>query len=941
MMESKDRRENASPTDRLLDIARRMLEDMHADERAIQAVALNAALDRDLGLDSLARVELFARIEHELGLTLPETILQGAGTLRDIAEALDGSLRKPPERRHERRTTTTGTMPPSGLATLDRVLQWHIEHDEHFVQLEVLSDGSSDPLTYRELWESALRVAAGLQQEGIGKGDRVALMLPTGREYFISFLGSMLAGGIPVPLYPPARPNQIEEHVRRHRGILDNASPALLISTPELRRLAGILRLHTPSVRRIASPTELLACDTALTSVTLRPSDPLFFQYTSGSTGQPKGVVLTHANVLSNIEALGSALEVSVDDVFVSWLPLYHDMGLIGAWLGPLYFGIALKVMSPLTFLAHPVRWVAAIDRYRGTLSAAPNFAYEMCIARIPDEQIATLDLSSWRCALNGAEAVSADTLKRFHRRFAACGLRPAALMPVYGLAENSVGLTIPPLGREPLIDSIDRDTFSRTGRAVPVPENDPLALHFVACGRPIPGHEVRIVDDTGRELPERCEGRLVFRGPSATAGYFRNPQATAALFREGWLDSGDRAYMVHGEIYPTGRIKDIVIRAGRNLHPEEIETVVGAVPGVRKGCVAVFGCRDANSATERVVVLAETNLQTLEQRTALKKQILQTLVRELGEPVDEVVLCDPHTVLKTSSGKIRRSATRELYERGLHSAPRPRAPWLQGLRLVLGAAPRAVGRAAERTLAFCYAVYFWALFAMLGILSFLLVLLPFTPQVRWAVVHYSARTFLAGAGIRVRTSGTPPPAAKMPCIYVANHASYLDAVLLTAVLPSPCSFVAKVELARVPVLSFFLRRLGTLFVARNVTRASVEDAERVVEAVAAGHSPLFFPEGTFTRAPGLLPFRLGAFVAAASARAPLIPIAIRGARSLLRDTEWIPSRVPIDIAIGTELHAAERTPFLSAVALRDAARAWILERCGEAPRTAQTEGRR
>ena len=923
----------STAADRLLDIARRMLEDLHADDRAIRAVSLDASLDHDLGLDSLARVELLARIEHELGASLPETTLQTANTLGDIAAALGAPAHLPSSRPREQRRTTTGTIPPRGIATLDSVLRWHVEHDEQFVQLEILNDRGSETFTYRELWDNAQRIAAGLQQEGVTKGDRIALMLPTCREYFFAFLGSVLAGGVPVPLYPPTRPNQIEEHVRRHRGILDNAAPALLISTPELHRLAAILQLHTSSVRHIATPDELLACNAAPIPVTLERDDPLFLQYTSGSTGQPKGVVLTHANVLSNIEALGSVLEVSNGDVFVSWLPLYHDMGLIGAWLGPLYFGVALKVMSPLAFLARPIRWLEAIDRYRGTLSAAPNFAYEMCITRIPDELIANLDLSSWRAALNGAEAVSADTLKRFRRRFAACGLRPTALMPVYGLAENSVGLTIPPLGREPLIDSIDRDTFARTGRAVPVPEDDPRALRFVACGRPIPGHEVRIVDEAGHELPERHEGRLEFRGPSATTGYFRNPGATSTLIHDGWLDSGDRAYIVNGEIYPTGRIKDIVIRAGRHLHPEEIEAIVGAIPGVRKGCVAVFGSRDASTGTERVVVLAETNAHDAEQRAALKQQILHTIVRELGEPVDEIVLCEPHTVLKTSSGKIRRSATRELYEAGLHRVPRPRAPWLQALTLALGAAPQALRRAVRRVAGFLYAIYFWAMLALLGVVAFLLVLLPFTLRARWAIVHHFARAFFTITGVRVHTSGAMPSAAETPCIFVANHASYLDAILLAATLPFPCSFVAKAELGSVPVLSLFMRRLDTLFVERYATGASVEDAERVVQAVAAGRSLMFFPEGTFTRAPGLLPFRLGAFVAAATARAPLIPIAIRGARSLLRDTEWIPKRVPIDIAIGTELHAAERTPFLTAVALRDAARKWISERCGEAPR--------
>jgi acyl-CoA synthetase (AMP-forming)/AMP-acid ligase II len=262
---------------------------------------------------------------------------------------------------------------------------------------------------------------------------------------------------------------------------------------------------------------------------------------------------------------MGQATAVSEADTFVSWLPLYHDMGLIGAWLGSLYFAVPLVSMAPQVFLARPSRWLRAIHTHRGTISAGPNFAYELCLTKVRDAELEGLDLSSWRLAFNGAEPVSPATIDRFAERFAPYGLRRDAITPVYGLAESSVGLAFPPLGRGPLIDRIDRDKFVRTGRADPVKPGEPDALRFVASGRPLPGHEIRIVDATGNELGDRREGRIEFRGPSATAGYFHNADSTRSLFHDDWLDTGDLGYMADADVYVTGRVVALV-RAGRSL---------------------------------------------------------------------------------------------------------------------------------------------------------------------------------------------------------------------------------------------------------------------------------------------------------------------------------------------------------------------------------------
>lgn len=918
----------------LIELARATLRDLHQAEADSLALTLDSTLDHDLGLDSLARVELFARIEEDLRVRLPDSLFETAETLGDIAAALNGaqSLDALSRRQPAERTPATYLVasPPANIRTLGQVLRWHREHHPDFPQITVCLDTGEETITYEQLWNDACAIAGGLQHQGIQPGDAVALMLPTGRDYFGSFFGVLLAGAVPVPLYPPNRLSQIEEHVRRHAGILTNAMADTLITTAEMHRLAAVLRMHVPSLHRIATAEELRSVHAEPRHVDVHEGSTALLQYTSGSTGQPKGVVLSHANMLSNVTSLGNALALRREDVFVSWLPLYHDMGLIGAWFGTLYFGLPLVVMSPLSFLSRPLRWLEAIDRHRGTLSAAPNFAYELCLKRVTDQDLAALDLSSWRIAMNGAEAVMPDTLVRFQSRFAQCGLRRSALTPVYGLAECSVGLTVPPLERGPLIDVIDRESFVRQGIATPV-SSGANALSFASCGRPLARHDVRIVDEARRTVGERHEGRLEFRGPSATQGYYCNPEATAKLIRDDWLDSGDRAYTAGGEIYVTGRIKDIIIRAGRHIHPDELESAIGAIAGVRKGCVAVFGSTDTATGTERVIVLAETHLQRAEDREALRQSIIATTLTLVGEPPDDVALAAPGTVLKTSSGKIRRAASREIYESKQYGPTQRHGTRVQLLHLALSTARPMSQRAVRWVSDLLYGAYFWAMFGLLGGTTFLLSLLPLSAQAIWSIGHRTARSFLRLAGIRLTIHRLDAAAETPGTVIVANHASYLDGLLIMAALPQACRFVAKRELAPVPIVGALLRRFGVVFVERFDVRAGVEDAHRLATLASQGASCIFFPEGTFVRAPGLLAFHLGAFAAAVEADRPIVPVALRGARALLRDGQWQPQRGPIDVYIGAPIKApAARNAFAATIHLRDAARRHILEYCGE-----------
>src|SRR6516165_1145960 len=652
----------------ILALVRGLVAEVHPHAKP-PSVTLDSTFD-NLGIGSLELAELLLRVQDKFGVALPPHILASAETPRDLLAAV---ARGQPAVRGDRGMVSLPATAPDGLvpqsaSTLNDALNWHVSATPERTHIRILddADGSLD-LTYAALHQEAAAVAAGLIAHDVIPGETVAIMLPTCRAYFVTFAGVVLAGAVPVPVYPPARPSQLADHLRRTAGILANAQATLLVTVPEAVTLGHLLRSNVESLSHVVVPEALkdTSEDVLLPLPRPRADDLALVQYTSGSTGQPKGVALTQRNLLANIQVMGQAAAASGADTFVSWLPLYHDMGLIGAWLGCMYFGVPLVVMSPQSFLIRPSRWLWAIHANRATMSAGPNFAYELCLAKVRDDEIDGLDLSSWRLAYNGAEPVSATTIERFGDRFAPYGFRREAMTPVYGLAESSVGLAFPPLGRGPLIDRIRRDAFVRSGRAEPAKPGEPNGLRFVACGRPLPGHEIRIVDAAGNELGDRREGRVEFRGPSATAGYFNNAPATRSLFHGDWLDTGDLGYIADADLYITGRVKDVIIRAGRNLHPAELEEAVGNLKGVRKGCVAGFASPDPAGGAERLVVMAETRVTGDDARAALRSEIAATAVDLLGVAPDEVVLAPPRTVLKTSSGKIRRAASQAIYQAG------------------------------------------------------------------------------------------------------------------------------------------------------------------------------------------------------------------------------------------------------------------------------------
>jgi 1-acyl-sn-glycerol-3-phosphate acyltransferase len=895
--------------------------------------SLDHSLERDLGISSLERVELLLRLEQAFHVRLSDAVIAQAVTLADLVTAVlraEPRVAEPLPSRHE--PQLPGAAAPSSAATLVDVLYWHAERTPDRVHIHLREDREETPIRYGELLTTSQRVGAGLRALGVRRGDTVAIMLRTETAFFPAFIGTLMAGAVPVPVYPPFRPDQIEEYAHRQRGILRNAGARVLVTFAEALRVAKLLRGAVPSLEHLTTVEGLGGGVTADLPAPRHSSDPALIQYTSGSTGDPKGVLLSHANLLANIRAIGQALAVRPDDVTVSWLPLYHDMGLIGKWLGSLYHGVPLVLMSPLAFLSRPSRWLAAIHAHSGTVSAAPNFAFDLCVHKIPDEDIEGLDLGSWRLAMNGSEAVGPDTIDRFVRRFAPFGFKASALCPVYGLAEASVALTMSPIDRPARVDALVREPFERRREVRPTDAADPHALRFVSCGRPLPNHQIRVVDASEQPLGDRTEGHVQFRGPSVTGGYFGNPDATRAVMHDGWMDSGDLGYLADGELFITGRTKDIIIQAGRNICAQEVEEAAGTAAGIRKGCIAAFGMQDPALGTERLVVVAETRERDRTRWDTLRTGVQERVTAAIGVPPDVVVIARPGTVLKTPSGKIRRSAIRDAYLRG--TLGRTRSLVVQQARLAVADMRTRLARTAYAVGRFLYTAYAMTIAAATLVVLWVYLLVSPSGRAADRAVKRWSRMALRACGLRPRITGVEHLEGVGAAILAANHASYIDSVVLMAAIPTDFRFLAKRRLADYPLIGTVIGKVGHVTIEKATVAQQLSSADILARLLRDGRQMLVFPEGTFFRPPGLLPFRLGAFKAAVDTGRPIVPIALRGTRRVLPDGTWLFTHGPIDVIIGAPLVPTVQG-WQEMVRLRDEARRFIAHGSGEPMRGA------
>lgn len=899
--------------------------------RAARAVHMDAKLERELGIGSLEKAELFHRIEMEFDIKLPELLLAQAKTLNDVY----GSLTRQPYARKthsgkiERIALEKSTVNLQHAATLNDVIRLYAEKDAERPYLYFQHEDAEEVVTYGNLYQQALKVAQGLIHSDIFPGDTVAIMLPSSAEFFYAFYGILLAGAIPVPIYPPMRVDQIAEYINKEAKILFNAGVKLLISFKEAKTLTTLLKPFVPTLLHITDVANLLNKGTLKKNKDVAGSDIALLQYTSGSTGNPKGVILTHNNLLANIYAYGKAVEPTPADVVVSWLPLYHDMGLIGVVLGCLYYGMPLILMSPLTFLSSPEKWLWSIHYRRGTLSAAPNFAYELCAKKIKDEDIYGLDLSSWRLAFNGAEAIHPQTLERFYRRFSAYGFRQKAFFPVYGLAESSLALTFPIVGREPKIDSIDRKMFETQKKAVPVKDKSQESYAFVSCGSPLLGHEICIVDDHDNILSERHIGKLRFRGPSSMQGYYHNAEATREAYHNGWWDTGDLAYLAEGELYITGRKKDLIIKAGKNYYPPEIEEAVSEVSGIRKGCVVAFGVCEPETGTEKLIVVAEKGQSAQKNEDELIEEIREKVMAQIAIPPDEVILVSARTIPKTSSGKLQRSSCKQLYEKGTLTKAK-QSMWIQLTRLLLSGWGKKLLHWVTHVGKAIYTLYITIIFLLTFVpVVCLTYLLSRDNAAR--IIKVWSKLMLVLSLCPLKVSGKQLLKKTKAQIFVSNHTSYVDIILLLSILPIETRFVAKKELKKIPIVRGLIKKLGHIYVDRMDITQSEKDMQNMAKVISQGHAILFFPEGTFTFVAGVRPFKLGPFKIAAAHHLLTCPISIYNARKILRANQFLfcPSSVKVTILEGRHAGGQE---WQDIVQIRDWARMQIVKHSGEQP---------
>ena len=532
-----------------------------------------------------------------------------------------------------------------------------------FVGHSVAPDGAVH-VSWRQIHDEARSVGAALHAKGLLPGDHVAVLGPTSRDLITIVRGCWLAGIASMVLPLPMRMGSLEEFVNSTRARIRHGDAKLVLidaqlapfyeaapGDPPIEPMGSVLpgAANVPPGDRLESPEH-------------DPERLVILQYTSGSTSEPKGVMIPDRVLSANIDACCEAAELGTDEVMVSWLPLYHDMGLVGFLALPMTKGVGLVQAAPQDFMAHPGNWMKWVSDYRGTATAGPNFSWALATRALKRSE--GLDLSTLTLALSGAEPVDPKAVEAFVAAAEPFGFRAGSVFPAFGMAETAIGASFPKRGAGLMCDTVDREVLERTRVAKPVEIVDPddLALRvrrLPLLGTVVPGMEMKVVDPATYEtLPERHVGELLLRGTSITSGYYKREAATRALFHDDWLCTGDLAYLLDGQLILCGRIKDVIIVGGRNVFPEDIERAVGGLDGVRAGNVIAFGM-EGYKGKESVVVVAEVRADDPE---AVRQQIHHRTLEVCGLPPRDVMLVKPGTLPKTSSGKLQRAKCRELY---------------------------------------------------------------------------------------------------------------------------------------------------------------------------------------------------------------------------------------------------------------------------------------
>ncbi|BCL80842.1 hypothetical protein ccbrp13_33070 [Ktedonobacteria bacterium brp13] len=565
-------------------------------------------------------------------------------------------------------TEYTGAMHST---TLVDILRWRATRQADRRAYTFLVDGETEEIsiTYAELDKQARAIAAVLQAS-TSMGERALLLYPAGLDYIAAFMGCLYAGIVAVPAYPPSS----NRSLARIQTIAADADTRLVLTTQQLEAKIQRWSESLPelnAMRWIATDGRSEQREDEWQPCKITPEMLTFLQYTSGSTGAPKGVMVSHANLMHNSAMMYERWGHSAESVGISWLPIFHDMGLIAGVLQPLYGGFPAVLMAPATFIQRPIRWLQAISRWYGTTSWAPNFAYELCVRRVTAEDLARLDLSSWKVAGNGAEPVRVETIERFVEVFASCGLRPETITPGYGLAEGTLMVSSSSMGVPPTFVHMDKEALEQHS-VVEHSEETALTQSFVGCGAPAREQQVVVVHPETRTcVPSGVVGEIWVKGPSVAGGYWRNPEATAETFcayrtdtGEGpYLRTGDLGFVHRGEVYITGRWKDIIIIRGRNYYPQDIElTVERCHPSLRPGCGAAFAVEVNNE--ERLVVVQEV-MRNYQDPLQICQAIRQAIAEQYELQVYAVVLLCYGSIYKTSSGKIQRRACRNAFLRG------------------------------------------------------------------------------------------------------------------------------------------------------------------------------------------------------------------------------------------------------------------------------------